>query len=170
MNTRYFIYKYVKDGEVIYLGKTKRALNKRINEHKKDLPDGCDIYYFECESESDMNIAELFLIDKYKPLYNKDCNSSETQTSYSFAEPTWRPIISYRVPVLMFKTFRMTPEGLRAVYTNKKTGKEVLKKINYCECDVDFPEVVQCDNYQYTICTACGLIVRNTFKTTPKDI
>lgn len=164
MKTHYFIYKYVKDGKIIYLGKTKRALNKRINEHKKDLPDGCDVFYFECKSESDMNIAELFLIDKYKPIYNKDCNSSDTQTSYSFVEPEWKSIISYRTPVLMFKEFRMTSKGLRAVYINKKTENEIFKKINYCECDVDFPEVIQCDNYKYTVCTACGRIIRNSFK------
>ena len=34
MRTGFFIYKYVKDGQIIYLGKTKRPLNQRINEHK----------------------------------------------------------------------------------------------------------------------------------------
>lgn len=166
MRTGFFIYKYVKDGQIIYLGKTKRPLNQRINEHKhkKDLPDGCDIYYFECVSESDMNIAELFLIDKYKPIYNKDCNNAEAQTTYSFVEPVWKPITNYYAPVLVFKEYRKTPKGLRAIYINMRTGNERMKKVHYCECDVDFPEIIKCEKYSYTICTACGHIVRNTFK------
>lgn len=166
MRTGFFIYKYVKDGQIVYLGKTKRPLNQRINEHKhkKDLPDGCDIYFFECSSESDMNIAELFLIDKYKPVYNRDCNDAQTQTSYFFEEPEWKSIKNYYAPVLLFKEYRKTMDGLRAVYTNMRTGNERLKKVQYCECDVDFPEKIESDKYSYVFCTACGHIVRNTFE------
>ena len=71
MRQGFFIYKYVKNNNIIYIGKTKRPLNERISEHKADLPLECDIYYFECSSEADMNIMELFLIDKYRPFITK---------------------------------------------------------------------------------------------------
>lgn len=164
MKNGYFIYKYVKDSEIIYIGKTKRPLNERINEHKKDLPDGCRIYYFECSSESDMNIVELFLIDKYKPVCNKDCNDDAAHTSYRFEEPEWKPIDTYFAPVQIFKGHVITTDGIRAVYSDNRTGKDIQKKINYCECDVDFPEVISLKDYKYTICTECGRIVRNSFK------
>lgn len=164
MKTGYFIYKYVKEGKVIYLGKTKRPLNERINEHKKDLPEDCDIYYFECSSEADMNISELFLIDKYKPECNKDCNDANASTSFIFNEPEWKPISNYYAPLLLFKGYKKTPKGMRAIFYNNRTGKEIEKKIDYCTCDVDFPEIINLDTYQYTICTECGHIVRNSFK------
>lgn len=163
MRQSYFIYKYIKDNKIIYIGKTKRPLNERVNEHKKDLPKDCDIYYFECISEADMNIAELFLIDKYRPEYNKDCISDSIKTSFNYTEPEWRPLSVYYTPVKIFKGFKRQ-DGIKKVFYNSKTGKESIEKISYCECDVDFPEILKHSDFQYTICTECGRIVRNSFK------
>ena len=138
-------------------------MNERISEHKADLPLECDIYYFECSSEADMNIMELFLIDKYRPFYNKDCNGEHEKTSMTFVEPDWIPLAVYYAPLKVFKGFKRQ-NGIKKVFLNMRTGKETYESIHYCDCDVDFPQIIKENDYQYTVCTECGKIVRNSFK------
>lgn len=74
----YFVYKYVCDGEVIYVGKTD-DIHRRVLEHasgqgleEKFLPylDCCDIYFHECANEVEMSALERLLINQYKPKLN----------------------------------------------------------------------------------------------------
>lgn len=75
---RYFVYKYLYDGDVIYVGKTD-DLKRRVMEHasgqgleEKFLPylDKCDIYFHECGNEVEMSALERLLINQYKPRLN----------------------------------------------------------------------------------------------------
>lgn len=75
---RYFVYKYLYDGDVIYVGKTD-DLHRRVMEHasgqgleEKFLPylDKCDIYFHECGNEVEMSALERLLINQYKPRLN----------------------------------------------------------------------------------------------------
>ena len=73
----YFIYRFRDSkGNILYVGKTTN-LNPRILTHFKNghLPKECYentsfIEYAICETESDMNIYELYYISKNKPIYN----------------------------------------------------------------------------------------------------
>ena len=75
---RYFVYKYVCDGDVIYVGKTD-DIHRRVVEHasgqgleEKFIPylDRCDIYFHECGNEVEMSALERLLINQYKPRLN----------------------------------------------------------------------------------------------------
>ena len=75
---KYFVYKYVCDGEVIYIGKTD-DIHRRIVEHasgqgleEKFVPylGRSDIYFHECSNEVEMSALERLLINQYKPKLN----------------------------------------------------------------------------------------------------
>lgn len=55
MKIGYYIYKYVYDGEVIYVGKTDSDLNARIRSHAAEFKfqkyiDKANIFYYECKT------------------------------------------------------------------------------------------------------------------------
>lgn len=74
--------------EIIYVGKTKRDINTRINEHFKNnghLPKKCyenvgKIEYLEVASDADALLVELYLINKYKPKYNTNGKAQDSQS------------------------------------------------------------------------------------------
>jgi len=68
------IYRLYKNGIIVYIGKSV-CIKKRLNKHKKEK----DIDSFDftiLNNSSDKNLYEIYYIDKYKPLYNKDCIES----------------------------------------------------------------------------------------------
>lgn len=74
----YFVYKYVCEGNVIYVGKTD-DIHRRVVEHasgqgleEKFLPylERCDIYFHECGNEVEMSALERLLINQHKPILN----------------------------------------------------------------------------------------------------
>lgn len=69
MKERY-LYKYVQNGEIVYIGKTDNLIS-RINQHKLDLPVDCDIYVGMCPNTISQYAFEALLIDHYRPKYNK---------------------------------------------------------------------------------------------------
>lgn len=75
---KYYVYKYVHRGDVIYIGKTDDVA-RRVNEHasgqgleEKFLPylEDVDIYFHECGNEVEMSALERLLINQYKPILN----------------------------------------------------------------------------------------------------
>ncbi len=77
------------DGEFIaYLGRTKQRINSRLRGHFKQLPMHKLIDIFsvshieiaECKTEADMFLYEIYYINKYKPVLNKDDKSKEELT------------------------------------------------------------------------------------------
>lgn len=73
----YYIYRFKNElDEIIYIGKTIN-INKRIKKHFSygHLPYECydsvvKIEYMRCKHEAEMNIKEIYYINKYKPKYN----------------------------------------------------------------------------------------------------
>jgi len=73
LNIKYrfnFVYRLYKNNEIIYVGKTIN-LSNRINNHKKDKD--FDYYDYTIVSDSETHIYEVYYINKYKPILNKDC-------------------------------------------------------------------------------------------------
>lgn len=75
----YFVYKFVDDNnQIIYIGKTIR-LQARMVEHfitDSHLTDECYdnvkyVFYCSFKTNAEMDIYEIYLIDKYRPQYNK---------------------------------------------------------------------------------------------------
>lgn len=74
----YYVYKYVFDNSVIYVGLTDN-LKRRVKEHasgigleSKFLPylDTVEIYYHKCSNATEMKALEALLINHYKPMLN----------------------------------------------------------------------------------------------------
>jgi len=71
------IYFLGNDNVVVYIGKSQKDIFNRICGHIKDDDKiFTQIAYYAIENEADINILELILIDKYKPLYNRDSKTA----------------------------------------------------------------------------------------------
>ena len=71
----YFVYKYVYNNKIIYIGLTD-DMKRRVYEHasgvgieSKFLPylDNVEIYYHQCGNETEMRALESLLINHFKP-------------------------------------------------------------------------------------------------------
>ncbi len=73
MSKKYYIYKFVdKEEHVLYVGKSKN-LEQRISDHLRNkdwIKEGFKIYIANTISQTDMDIYELYYINKLKPIYN----------------------------------------------------------------------------------------------------
>ena len=76
-----YVYKYVKNNEIIYVGITKRMLNQRLSEHgteydniceegRKDIADADAIYYWRAANSIMADVVESELIRIHKPKWN----------------------------------------------------------------------------------------------------
>lgn len=85
-----YIYKFISNRGVIYVGKTIDS-NTRFAHHldKNWINEVVEVEYVELYNRSDMDIYELYYIDKYKPKYNKICNREST-FSYTLPELKWK--------------------------------------------------------------------------------
>ena len=71
--------------EVIYVGKTKRDIKKRMDEHfgiKGHLSKKCyskvgKIEYLKVNSDADARLVEQYMINRYKPRYNVDGKAND---------------------------------------------------------------------------------------------
>ena len=69
-----FVYRLYKDKEIVYIGKTNN-LKYRIKAHKKDKE--FDYYDYAITSDSEAHVYEVYYINKYRPILNKDCKGEE---------------------------------------------------------------------------------------------
>ena len=84
----FYIYKYVYNDIVEYIGKTTN-LEERIKQHTKDKLKNFNgkIYYFECPNKTAMTSWEYTLINKYHPRYNVALKDSKINIDVK--EPEW---------------------------------------------------------------------------------
>ncbi|WP_147422370.1 hypothetical protein [Ruminococcus sp. AM42-11] len=92
-----YVYKYVYDNEIIYIGKNDTDLTSRLNRHGKpgdNIPEegwdeinNSDIFYCELANRIMSDVVESELIRRYKPKYNK-AKTSEW-SGLEFVEPKW---------------------------------------------------------------------------------
>lgn len=84
LNDKQGLYAFLCNGKVVYIGKSTN-LGNRIASSYQERCWKCEIdeiRYYLMNNEADMNISELVLINKYKPLLNTDCNCHDTSTLY----------------------------------------------------------------------------------------
>ena len=84
-----YIYKYVRDSEIIYIGKTKN-LQQRHKQHLQEAGkflETDELYYFLCPTSNIMDVYETALINKYHPILNKADNISTIDIIVK--EPDW---------------------------------------------------------------------------------
>ena len=83
-----YIYRFIdSNGNIVYVGKTSQALDKRIGQHftRGHLPKQCyssiaRIEYQKYKTESDALIMETYYITKYNPKFNKLQKSRDLPT------------------------------------------------------------------------------------------
>lgn len=90
----YGIYKLVKDGNIVYIGKSDSSILSRIMNHTKEEKfadySGSEIFYFEVKNSTETTIYEKLLINKYKPILNVTDVHDES-VDIPFEEPEWKP-------------------------------------------------------------------------------
>ena len=98
------LYKYVYNGEIIYIGMSTRSILQRILDHEKEekfKPFIKEVEIFVCYLEQDYEITfcERSLISKYKPLLNKDyVFSKQPQIDIEKIMPKWERF-RYQYPI-----------------------------------------------------------------------
>ena len=102
----YYIYKYVRDGEVKYIGKTV-DMWRRFSNHKKETKfqnlnfTAQDVYYIKCVSKTQMDVLELLLINKYMPELNVVAKPKDNAVFTSVCEMKdfeWLPLVDLEKP------------------------------------------------------------------------
>lgn len=122
----HYVYKYVYDGEIVYIGKNDTNLETRINQHKLEEKFKpylkADIYYIELANSIMSDVVESELIRRYKPKLNVAKMSD--WSGLEFAEPEWK----------LFKPMRKKTVNLSR--KNKTTSNRPSRKdirIKTCE-------------------------------------
>ena len=103
-----YVYRFLDSKDnVIYIGKTCRKLETRIEEHfsdkghldKKCYSDTCKIEYLKFKTDADSLLAETYLINKYRPIYNKANKSKyEGQTIKLDIKEDWKLYKQLKLP------------------------------------------------------------------------
>lgn len=93
-----YVYRFLnKNKDIIYIGYTGNSLKKRIDLHfiKGHLPQDCyssisEIEYLQFNTNSDAIIVETYMINKYKPRYNKLNKKDDAVTLNIPIEENWK--------------------------------------------------------------------------------
>lgn len=127
-----YVYKYVYDGEIIYIGKAK-DLENRIAQHGRsgdNIPEcgwdeinNSEIYFIRTINSTMTDVIESELIRRHKPKYNK-AKTSEW-CGIEFVEPDW---IRYDDGPAIIKKLSKENELLKRQL--KKANDELNKKID----------------------------------------
>ena len=99
-SSRYGVYKFVLNEEIIYIGKADNGIASRINQHGKSGDNiaeegwteinASDIYFIVCPSDKVTEFIEYHLLKRYKPKWNdpRTYNGSEWD-AFPLEEPEW---------------------------------------------------------------------------------
>lgn len=87
----HYVYKYVFDGKIVYIGKNDTNLINRIYQHTLEPKfrecKEAEIYYAELGNSTESTVMEMLLINKYKPRLN--VTFVQDGLSIDFQEPEW---------------------------------------------------------------------------------
>lgn len=96
----YFVYRFLNsDEDVVYVGKTRNSLEKRMSVHfgnsghlsKEQLDTVATIEYLDFDSRVEMDIAELYYINKWKPPFNTQSKYDEEFSMEPRVDDQWKP-------------------------------------------------------------------------------
>lgn len=116
----HYVYKYVYDDKIIYIGKNDTDLHSRINQHKledkfKPYLKSSKIYYCKLANSIMSDVVESELIKRYKPKLNVAKMSN--WTGLEFKEPKW-----------MEYTYKQKTKNKKEKYFIPTKTKEEIKK------------------------------------------
>lgn len=113
----YYIYRYFNNQhDVIYVGLTTRPLKERVREHKVEAlqKETAMIDYATVSNQADMEIYEIFYINKYLPKYN--IKSADPQRT------------TVQLPELHFQVFSHLQDNLENVNANYRENSFAAKE------------------------------------------
>ena len=88
----HYVYKYVHDGEIIYIGKNDTTLAARIDQHSREEKFkpylNSEIYYVELANSIMSDVVESELIRRYNPKLN--ISKTSAWSGLDFPEPKWK--------------------------------------------------------------------------------
>ena len=133
----HYVYKYVYNGEIIYIGINNTNLIDRLDQHGKcgdnirkeawDELNASEIYYIKLLNQVMTDVVESELIRRYKPKYNIDKKNSDWN-GLPFVEPEW---IKYEKPVKKIKQVKEKKPRKEESFNFYETNKSVLKLLVY---------------------------------------
>ena len=91
-----YIYRYLHNGKVVYVGQTKNELRLRIKQHCKEIAffGLTEIQYIEIPNATSkiLNSTEEFYIDYYNPILNQRCRPEliEKENLFKAKESDWK--------------------------------------------------------------------------------
>lgn len=93
-----YVYRFISRGEIIYVGYTGQTMEQRMSQHfggKGHLSQECYktvevIEYMPLKTKSDAIIFETYLINKYKPKFNKQSKKNDAITLNIDIEEKWK--------------------------------------------------------------------------------
>ena len=93
----FILYRIFYKSQMAYIGRTKQKLQDRIRGHLFKLPMHRDIDinlvtkidYAEFKTEADMNVYEIYFINKFKPPLNKD-DKARDELSFELQDVEWK--------------------------------------------------------------------------------
>ena len=122
----HYVYKYVYDGEIVYIGKNDTDLETRINQHKLEEKFRpylkADIYYIELANSIMSDVVESELIRRYKPKLNVAKMSD--WIGLDFVEPEWK-VFNYTKKKKSNRTTKCT----KTKTSNKKKTRIMICKL-----------------------------------------
>jgi len=119
----HYVYKYVYNDEIIYIGKTDSDLKQRLSQHGKtgdnidreawNEINSSEIYYITLANSIMCDVVESELIRRYKPKYNKAKMSD--WSGLPFDEPEWEKYIETpQQPAPKKKSKRITEKTIKS--------------------------------------------------------
>lgn len=146
MIAMYFVYRFLdNENNILYVGKTKNSLNNRIRQHfsenghldKKCYEKVSFIEYIELKNKIEMDIKELYYINKWKPIFNsKDKNDEDFDftieenskwKAYQHVDKNYEQIIDNKNKIIV------EIEELLVSYERKVDSLNA--KLNHLECE-----------------------------------
>lgn len=120
-----WIYKYVYQGNIVYIGKSDSSLEARIKAHEKEDKFqpylDSEIWYFETINPNETSVFEKCLIDKYKPIINV-VDKYEENIRVQIEEPVWNKYHGQSIKS------QETKENTRIVKNKKEVQKPQEKR------------------------------------------
>lgn len=133
----YFVYAYVIDNEIVYVGKTVKHPWNRFREHCRDwrnhpdlqkaMSDVDRVFVIECKNAAEMNFCEKAYISTTLPVFNR----AERNGVYTEEDIPELPFTMFTPAELRFdcnKIWRSIYSDPKKVQRMEETFKEIFKK------------------------------------------
>jgi len=111
----YHVYKFIDaEDKVLYIGKSKHVksrISNHINE-KRWIKEGVKVYVGECKNKTDMDMYEIYYINKYNPIHNV---ASMNDEEFSIKLP--------ELKFVLYKEITKNDIGIRRLPSSKQSNE-----------------------------------------------